>query len=281
MPEKNRKQSKFFAVTAGIMVCATLVSWLIASGGGSTRIQRITVLGENARKISYVAWIPKNAAGEAKAPAVVIWPGRSSNAHQLDMWALEFARQGYVGITVDWNGNGESDIMSLTGSVAAVMNSVLILPFVDADHLAVLGNSAGNSAAVAACLMYPKNVVAYINDVHPFLYGSNPMDAGQIPPLNTLLINAVSDQYVNAYVGNQDAVAAKLTKLWELPETVVQGKYYGSAGDGTLRQFVVTNTIHQVSALNAKGMAAGNEFLSKCLPRQLSSPPFSKMCFCC
>lgn len=273
MTGKNKKRPNFFALTTGIMVAATLISWLIASGGGSTRIRRITVLGENANTISYVAWIPGNATDEAPAPAVVIWPGRSSNAHQLDMWALEFARQGYVGVTVDWNGNGESDIMSLRGSVTAVMNSVLRLPFVDGDHLAVLGNSAGNSAAVAACLMYPKNVVAYINDVHPFLYGSTPMDAGQIPQLNTLLINAVSDQYVNAYVGGEDAVAAKLTALWELPETVVRGKYYGSAGDGTLRQFIVTNTIHQVSALNARGMAAANEFLSKCLPQPLSAPP--------
>jgi hypothetical protein len=109
--------------------------------------------------------------------------------------------------------------------------------------------------------------------VQPFLYGSTPVDTGQIPQLNTLLINAVSDQYVNAYVGNQDAVFAKLTKIWELPETVVPGKYYGNAGDGTLRQFIVTNTIHQVSALNAKGMAAAKDFLSNCLPQPLSAAP--------
>jgi hypothetical protein len=189
------------------------------------------------------------------------------------MWALEFSRRGYVGITVDWNGNGASEVMPLVETVATVIGSVMRLPFVDPEHLAVLGNSAGNSAAVASCLMFPKNVVVYINDVQPFLYGSTPMDVGRVPMLNTLLIEARSDQYVVRYVGNQAAVAAKLTKVWELPENIVEGKYYGNPQDGTLRRFIVTPTIHQVSALNAGGMSAANEFLAKCLPQPLTNPP--------
>lgn len=41
---------------------------------------------------------------------------------------------------------------------------------------------------------------------------------------------------------------------------------HGNVEDGTLRQFVVMPTIHQVSALNARGMEAACEFLANFMP---------------
>lgn len=259
----TKKSSHFLAIAAILLVVSTLICYLIASSGGSTKIQRMTVPGENSLSMSYELWTPKEASTENKLPLCIVWPGRSSNSHQLDAWAMEFSRHGYVAVTVDWNGNGETDVMSGAESyVRSLMDSVLQIPYVDTEKVVVLGNSAGNSAATLAAQLYADNVVAYIDDVHPQLL---PTD---LPPCNMLIIEAIADQYVRTFVGEQDAVYAAITEAWGLEEPVVEGQFYGNAEDGTLRQFVVTPTIHQISAMNAWGIEAACSFLKTFLPQK-------------
>lgn len=256
----NKKKPSFLLVSILVVVISTVLIWLLNSNFGRTKIQRMTVPAGNGNSMSYVVFVPENATVETPAPAVVIWPGRSSNSHQLDMWGVEMSRRGYVAVTVDWNGNGETDVLaSQEDYVTSLMNSVLDMPYVDTDHIAVLGNSAGNSAATSACRLYADHVVAYIADVHPRLLEDQ-------PPVNTLVIEAMSDQYVKHFIGDQDAVFAYLTEAWNLSEPLEEGKMYGDASEGTLRQFVITPTIHHVSALNAAGMKAASLFLAEFMP---------------
>lgn len=255
--QKNvRSSRKFLAISLCTLIISTIMIWALASSGGSTKIKRVTTVGENGLTVSYSAWIPSNATNETPAPAVILFPGRSSNGHQLDCWSIEFARRGYVVVNADWNGNGETDTMSkMDYYVSGIMDSVLTMPFIDRDYMAVLGNSAGNSAATLACEMYPENIKVYIDDVHPLLVMGVPEN------INMLVIQAKADQYVNEFVGDVDAVRAKLTEAWGLDETVELGKFYGDASDGTLRQYVVTNSIHQISALDVGGIAAACDFM--------------------
>ena len=258
--QNKRKKPTFLLVSILVVVISTVLIWLLDSNFGRTRIQRLTVPAGDGNIMSYEVFIPENATDATPAPAFVVWPGRSSNSHQLDMWGVEMSRRGYVTITVDWNGNGETDVLpSQDAYVTALMDSVLDMPYVDTQNIVVLGNSAGNSAATSACSLYADNVVAYIADVHPQLLTDQ-------PPVNTLVIEAMSDQYVKYFIGGQDEVFAYLTEAWQLPETVEEGKLYGNAEDGTLRQFVITPTIHHVSALNAAGMEAAGEFLAQFMP---------------
>ena len=55
------KKNKFLVVALCTLVLATLLSWCVASGFGSTKIQRFTAAGENGGTMSYVTFIPKNA----------------------------------------------------------------------------------------------------------------------------------------------------------------------------------------------------------------------------
>jgi pimeloyl-ACP methyl ester carboxylesterase len=262
------KKNKFLVIALCTLVISTLLSWGIASGFGNTKIQRFTAAGENGAKMSFVTFVPKSATNENPAPVMIYFPGRSSNSHQLDNWAIESARQGIVSITVDWNGNGETDLMSTQNDyVAALMDSVLDMPFVDKNNIGVLGNSAGNSAAVAAFTMYPENVNVYVDDVHPVLLGDLPQNA------NMLVIQAKADQYVNNFVGDHAAVVKMLTEAWQLDADVEEGKFYGSAADNTLKQYVITNTIHQISALDFAGMKAQQKFLAEVWPSQAGKGP--------
>lgn len=256
--EKNINKSgrRFLALSLCVLIISTLMIWALATSFGNTKVMRVNTPGENGRTISYSAWIPSNATNETPAPVLVLFPGRSSNGHQLDCWSIEFARRGYVVVNADWNGNGETEIMSsIDMYVSGIMDSLLTMPFIDKDAITVLGNSAGNSAATLAANNYPENVKIYIDDVHPRLI------AGVPETTSILVIQAQADQYVNAFVGNVDAVKTKLTEAWGLSETVVEGKFYGSAEDNTLRQYVVTNTIHQISALDFKGIQAACDFM--------------------
>lgn len=264
MSKKTLKQKKsetssgrsFLTLSLCVLILSTVMFWALATHFGSTKVQRITTLGEDGNTVSYSAWVPENATNETPAPVLILFPGRSSNGHQLDCWSIEFSRRGYVVINADWNGNGETEIMSSADNyVSGIMDSVLTMPFIDTEYMAVLGNSAGNSAAANACKNYADNIKVYINDVHPTLVADVPDN------INMLLIQAKADQYVNAFVGDTDAVKEKLTEAWGLNETVVEGKFYGDVNDGSLRQYVVTNTIHQISALDFEGIKAACEFM--------------------
>lgn len=261
MENEKKWTPKFLILAMAVLAASTFLAWLTASGGGSTKIQRYTVPAENGANMSYVAWIPKSATSERPAPAVVLFPGRSSNGHQLDNWCMEYARAGFVAATVDWNGNGETDLMSTQDQyVRAVMESVIAMPYVDSKNIAAFGNSAGNTAATLACELYPENVTTYINDVHPWLFADLP--AG----VNLMMIEAAHDQYVTHFVGGQEEVERAVTEAWGLSEPVVQGKTYINPDDGTMRQFVITNTIHQTSALDGAGIRASTSFLSEVFP---------------
>lgn len=268
----NKSGRKFLVISLCVLIISTMMISLLASSMGSTKIQRVTTVGENGHTISYSVWIPKNATNENPAPVLVLFPGRSSNGHQLDCWSIEFARRGYVVVNADWNGNGETEIMSsMEHYVTGIMDSVLAMPFVNREYMVVLGNSAGNSAATLASTIYHDNVKVYINDVHPMLIANVPEGT------NMLLIQAKADQYVNTFVGNVDAVRAKLTDAWGLDETVEIGKYYGSVEDGTLRQYVVTNSIHQISALDVGGIAAASEFMGHVFDQPVKMDPHDQI----
>ena len=70
----TKKSSHFLAIAAILLVVSTLICYLIASSGGSTKIQRMTVPGENSLSMSYELWTPKEASTENKLPLCIVCP---------------------------------------------------------------------------------------------------------------------------------------------------------------------------------------------------------------
>ncbi len=274
---KYRISSIWIAVFC--LILTAFLTWLVASDFGNVKIMRCTIPAEDGKDFSYTAWIPKTATNESKAPLVINFPGRSSMGHQHDYWVVEMARRGYVVVNADWAANGESDVMSNSGYVKAIIDSALAYPFVDTTNVTVAGCSAGNNGVIAAGMMYPDVIDTYIVDVWPMVsvmdvWGTG---AGLSKDLvfNELVIQAKSDQYVefiaDVYAKDPDLVQHMVMADFGVAE-VIDGEYYGSAEEGNLKRLVTTNSFHQSAAIDKGTIVAIVELLEKVAPTNHNLP---------
>ena len=108
--EKNKKGAvRFFVGCMAILIVCSIFIWGFQSSWGKVKIERIYLEGEDGTTISTLIYIPENATDETPAPVAVILHGRSNHAHSNDTWSLEMARRGFVVLSPDLQGGGESD----------------------------------------------------------------------------------------------------------------------------------------------------------------------------
>ncbi|MBA4698023.1 MAG: alpha/beta hydrolase [Ruminococcus sp.] len=104
-------------------------------------------------------YIPENATAENKAPAIVVVHGGNDDKELMIRYALELARVGYVAVTIDMYGHGESSYLPdsewLTSGrgVYDTVREIVTWPFVDADSINLMGYSRGAKACGEALEM--------------------------------------------------------------------------------------------------------------------------------
>lgn len=273
---KSKKVPALVAVFL-VLVLFTAGLWGVTSGWGSIRIKRITIQSTDGKVLSGVVYVPKTATNETPAPLVVNLHGRANSAHVCDSWALEEARRGYVAVSMDINGGGESEPDPQNTQVFNYLNYLWDLPFVQADQTTLIGFSAGNTPAYAMIsseedyLKFSEAVVGYDeatgtpvrtkDNIALFIDVCAPKQFTftEVDSTNVAIIKAKQDEYnygafnydlrvpysleaYNAYI--EEAWADELAAAGDT--TVQTGKYYGDWAARTGRvYFVADNTIHQ------------------------------------
>ncbi|MCD8225455.1 MAG: hypothetical protein LUC99_11550 [Clostridiales bacterium] len=107
----NAKRSsavRFFCLTFAILLISSIFIWGFQTGWGQIKIDRLMLSGDNGEAVSTLIYVPKTATNENPAPVVVINHGRSNHGHSNDTWSMELARRGYVVLSPDLAGGGES-----------------------------------------------------------------------------------------------------------------------------------------------------------------------------
>lgn len=264
------------AVLAVLILFATLM-WGVTTSWGQVTITRTNIQSTDGKTLSAVVYRPKTATNETPAPIVVNLHGRANSAHVCDSWALEEARRGYVAVSMDINGGGESEPDPQNKQVFNFLNYLWDLPFVQADQTTVIGFSAGNSPCYAmissderyldfseAIVGYDEetdtpirtkdNIALFIDMCAPKQFSFTEVDS-----TNVVLVKARQDEYnygafnydmntpysieaYNAYV--EEAWADALEAAGDA--NIVPGKWYGDWAERTGRAyFIAENTIHQ------------------------------------
>ena len=111
----NEEKYKRLIITVVLTVLLSLLNWYIVSDHGNVKIQRVHMTGDDGFDYSGLVYTPKQARTDNKAPGILMVHGAAGNARNHESWAVEFARRGFVVVSIDWNGAGESD--SYGGSV--------------------------------------------------------------------------------------------------------------------------------------------------------------------
>ena len=177
--KRKRGVRLFFIIMMVLTLVCSLVNWGVITGWGNVRIEHLTLSGYNGDEISAILYIPKNATNETPAPMLFNIHGNAGNARNHESWAVEFARRGFVVLSVDYLGSGASENHVYTGasslpcmvSVAeAYYQHALSFDFVDKDNILVAGHSLGCGVASSIAAKYnAKGFMLASGDVGAFV----------------------------------------------------------------------------------------------------------------
>lgn len=158
--EKNRKKYGILVVVS-IFVC--LLGGFLANLAQTDfgKVTKKTILFESAsgHTISADVLIPDKADEESPAPAIVWAHGGNVNKERSDNFQIEWARRGYVVISFDLYGHGESEVLNDTEwfdngrGLYDTVQYAATLPYVDADKIAVSGHSRGGNTIHESILL--------------------------------------------------------------------------------------------------------------------------------
>lgn len=165
-PEENAARKKRvrrgFCIALVVLLFASVLNWGVVTGWGNVEITRLTLEGADATKFSALLYVPSNASDATPAPAIICFHGNAGNARNHESWAVEFSRRGFVVLSVDQFGAGNSNnntsrTMYEEGMMPCAelyFNYLIQQPFVDRDKIISSGHSMGSSPAIAMGTKY-------------------------------------------------------------------------------------------------------------------------------
>ena len=267
MGNKKLKQStRAFLISLALLILLSLLNWGVITGWGDVKITKLKIAGDGGLTYTALMYTPSSATNENPAPGALFLHGNSGNARNHESWAVEYARRGYVVISVDNLGAADGEFRNQYGNMAiptAFMRYMLTLNNVDTESILVSGHSMGGGFSYALASNDPDNVKTMIrsNAVNG-MTKTNSMGAPNEPGYygNMLFINGTADK-LNENVSSHQKVA-ELFKMngVDVGEMEV-GKVYGSFEAGQAVEYVlVQDQIHEAAFINKEHIKAHLDF---------------------
>lgn len=152
-PRLWRRNGFWLALSIIVCLVSAMAAGLVQSAGGAVTVKTLSIETASGRSLSAILLKPVAATAASKRPAIVLAHGWWNNKEMQDANYVELARRGYVVMSIDMYGHGNSDAMPIgqeavaaTGMYDAV-KTVAALPYVDTAKIGVSGHSNGARAA--------------------------------------------------------------------------------------------------------------------------------------
>lgn len=250
---------RFFAISLAILIISSFFIWGFQTSWGQVRIERLTIMGSGGAKISTLIYIPKNATKESPAPGVVIYHGRSNQAHSNDTWSMELARRGMVVLSPDLSGGGESDVTDrIPQAIDVTAYALNNLDIIKKDNLNIIGYSAGSHNVLVSTGVFGPKLRSALGVFGPFmvkLTGNLDKIAGF--KTNYGLIKSTADQYDYFFIGDPQANNAAISAAINKGIPMESGKDYVFNEQGNSTRYTeVGGTLHQTGNISSETIAA-------------------------
>jgi pimeloyl-ACP methyl ester carboxylesterase len=151
---KEKKTPQYWLKIALVLcVIAILGASFVQTAGGKVSVSDMRWETANGRYMSALLFKPEGASAEKPLPAIITSHGWFNNREMQDMNYVEFARRGYVVLSIDMQGHGNSEVLYTTElypSAVGMYDAIKLiadLPYVDASRIGVTGHSNGAMAA--------------------------------------------------------------------------------------------------------------------------------------
>jgi len=222
-----------------LVLSGAALAYSIRTANG-TSVHDVRFAGANGETMSALLYVPPGVSAAAPAPGILAVHGYLNSRETQDGFAIEFARRGYVVLSLDQTGHGYSGGAALTSGFGGPdgLRYLRSLPMVDTEQIGLEGHSMGGWAVLAAAAAMPD---AYRSIV---LQGSSTgapfaKEGSAAWPRNLALVFSRYDEFSEFMWGARRAIdvtlSPKLQKLFNTRNPVVAKRVYGSMASGTAR----------------------------------------------
>lgn len=149
---KNKTPKFWMGAALVLCIVSMLGASLVQTDGWKIKVKDLRWETSAGKMMSALLFIPPNATTDTPAPAIITSHGWYNNREMQDMNFIEYARRGYVVMSIDMYGHGNSETLvnstvsyHATGMTDAV-ELMAALPYVDKARIGVTGHSNGARA---------------------------------------------------------------------------------------------------------------------------------------
>lgn len=149
----SKKPLRMLAIALILCLISAAGASFIQSSGGDVKVKDLRWETPSGHMMSALLFVPDNVSADNPAPAIVTSHGWYNTREMQDLNYVELSRRGYVVISIDMYGHGNSDVVKPeewmnrgTGMYDAV-ELLADLPYVDKGKIGITGHSNGARAA--------------------------------------------------------------------------------------------------------------------------------------
>ncbi|MFC4223184.1 dienelactone hydrolase family protein [Lysinibacter cavernae] len=149
----TKKNSFWLFLSLALVLISAIGASVVQTNAGNVTIKDMRWETSSGQEMSALLFKPDGVSAEHKAPGIVVSHGWWNNREMQDANYVELARRGFVVISIDMYGHGNSDplvnddlALGGTGMYDAV-KLMADLPYVDTNKIGVSGHSNGARAA--------------------------------------------------------------------------------------------------------------------------------------
>ena len=264
----GKKATRVFAISLVVTLLLSILNWGVITGWGNIKITPMRVVGDNGATYTALMYVPKSATNEAPAPALLTLQGASGNARNHEEYAIEYARRGFVVISVDNFGSGDATIdYDSVGQWKTAIGDLfwdymMGLDFVDPTRTVISGHSIGSTGTI--------HMAAYVNPTVAV-----PIDGfmGVYPSKDDMHYTGMICA-ITGIADSQNTIERlqPLLGLFKVDERIktddtelVLDKMYGSFEDGSAKVVYMTDSGHEDAMINKQGMQLQLDFVQQAM----------------
>lgn len=231
-----------------ILMSGALLAHMVRTSNGIS-VHDIRFAGTNGTTMSALLYVPAGASPNHRAPGILAVHGYINSRETQDGFAIEFARRGYVVLSIDQTGHGYSSGPAFSNGFGGPdgLRYLRSLPMVDNTQIGLEGHSMGGWTVLAAAAAMPDAYRAIV------LEGSSTgapfaKEGSTTWPRNLALVFSRYDEFSKIMWGVDRAIdvarSEKLKAVFGTNEPITEARTYGEIGAGTARVLHQPNTTH-------------------------------------